>query len=111
MTSLSPILFPNEGQGTSGRLDPNEDMDKLEALWTIAPGISTGGSRGGTSPVSEPRQEALTPEPANYHLYTSPEEILFPGAMVGGKRKVQAAITKTRLERGKFFLNRTQPST
>lgn len=104
MTSLSPVLFPNEGKGKGGRLDPEEDLDKFETLWKIAPGISTGAKEETGTAMIAPVQEALTPDPARYHLYTSSDEVLFSGSVMGAKRETQSPNLATRLQRGRFFL-------
>jgi uncharacterized protein (TIGR02600 family) len=107
MTSLSTVLFPHEGEGQGGRLDPEKDIEKLQALWRLAPGISTGekDSSGESSvSLSVPVPEALTPDPADYHLYTSPDEVMFGGQLIGSKRETHTPISKNRVERGRFFL-------
>ena len=71
MTSLSTVLFPNEGSGKGGRLDLEKDREKFEALWRMAPGLSTVESNGEVSAISSaPEQKPLTPDPKDYHLYT-----------------------------------------
>ena len=104
MTCLSTVLFPNEGRGLGGRLDPRRDIDKFEALWTIAPGIPVEGSRGGTEKVTDIDARPVAAVPENYHLYTSPDEIRFGSDLRGGKRIVHPEITVEKLEHAKFFL-------
>ena len=105
-TCLSTVLFPGEGRGYKGRLDPEaeSDLEKMEALWTIAPGVSTGGSKGGTVQLSDVIAEALLPTPESYHLYTSPEEILFESQLSEGRRLRHSQINPKKLERAEFFL-------
>ncbi|MGK0187654.1 MAG: hypothetical protein ACI9R3_003442 [Verrucomicrobiales bacterium] len=103
-TCLSTVLFPNEGKLEGGRLDPERDISKFEALWTIAPGIGTGGSKGGTEKTKEIDGEGISAVPEEFHLYTSPDEILFRSDLRGGQRMVHQQITKEKLETAKFFL-------
>ncbi|MDA0814058.1 MAG: Verru_Chthon cassette protein A [Verrucomicrobia bacterium] len=79
-------------------------MDKFEALWTIAPGIGTGGSKGGTKELTEVNAAPIKADPPEYHLYASPEEILFQQDLRGGKRLIHEQITPEKLEYAKFFL-------
>ena len=102
-TCLSTVLFPNEGRLFDGRLDPNKDIDKYEALWRIAPGIGTKGSVGGTTKI-EISEDSMPADPLEYHLYASPEEILFEQDLRGGKRVIHEQITPEKLEYAKFFL-------
>ncbi|MCB1094068.1 MAG: Verru_Chthon cassette protein A [Verrucomicrobiae bacterium] len=92
MTSLSAVLFPNEGAGENGRLDPDTatDLKKMEALWSLAPGIKTLGSNEPVAP---------------YHLHATPDEILFTSDLRAGKRLVHPEITQEKLERARFFLS------
>ena len=104
MTCMSTVLFPNEGREFNGRLDPRRDREKFEALWTIAPGIGTGGSKGGQEKTKEINAAPIEAVPKEYHLYTAPEEILFQSDLRGGKRLVHQQITQKKLETAKFFL-------
>ena len=84
-------------------MDPKKDKEKFVALWKIAPGIGIEGSEGGTV-ATEVSDKGMKAEPAKYHLYASPEEILFESELSGGKRKIHPQITPEKLEAAKFFL-------
>lgn len=106
MTSLSSVLFSYEGGGVSGRLDPMipKDLAKMESLWRLAPGIGTRGSRGGTQAVDVNAGE-LEADPLQYHLYTSPDEIVFEDKFNGGKRQLHPQLTQEKMEHVRFFLS------
>ncbi|MEZ5330180.1 MAG: Verru_Chthon cassette protein A [Verrucomicrobiales bacterium] len=103
-TCLSTVLFPNEGRLFGNRLDPAKDIEKFEALWTIAPGIGVDGSKGGTKEIKIDAKSEVEAFPKDYHLYSSPEEILFENELRGGKRIIHPQITQEKLETAKFFL-------
>ncbi|MDA0812927.1 MAG: Verru_Chthon cassette protein A, partial [Verrucomicrobia bacterium] len=106
MTSLSAVLFPNEGEGESGRLDPDiaRDLEKMEALWRLAPGVGTQGSTGGTK-VVESGAGAMPADPKAYHLHATPDEILFTSDLRAGKRILHPEITAEKIEHARFFLS------
>ena len=88
MTCLSSVLFPNEG-----RLDPRDpdQLLKLQTLWSITPGIGTGGSVGGTAaPPSEEIDRAVEIDPVKLH--EKPSDLTLRG------------VSEAQLERAAFFL-------
>ncbi|MGK0188208.1 MAG: hypothetical protein ACI9R3_004000 [Verrucomicrobiales bacterium] len=109
MTSLSSVLFPYEGSGVNGRLDPEvpADLNKMETLWKITPGIGIKGSRGGTQLADDSDGMAVDAEPYPYHLYTAPEEILFGGEQRGSQsqRQLHPQLTREKLEHARFFMS------
>lgn len=77
MTCLSSVLFPNRRYYLPGtNADPNSlTLAEVEQLWLIAPGIGTGGSKGGTRRIAED-EPAVVAEPASYHLYASLDDVV-----------------------------------
>lgn len=74
---LSSVLNPGQRYylpGTSGDLAALS-LAEAEQLWRLAPGVGTGGSRGGTQRISE-NATPLAAEPADYHVYQSLDDVL-----------------------------------
>ncbi len=98
MVCLSPVLFPNRRYylpGTRGAMDALPLAD-AEQLWRLAPGIGTGGSRGGTRRIAE-AEPPVAPVPADWETYESLDDVLASNATL-------LPEVAQRIRRGGFLL-------